>query len=398
MKSHGTKKESKVADGAVEQDADILSEDEEINEDEAFNSDDERRWGHLFGNTSSSSKKRKIDGDEDDNDDEEDEDEISEDDDDDEGMASEDDNSADGDGGQYMLELLENLDKATKKPEKGSSGHRHSSIPESEFSASVLQGTKLTMDQLMSGISNTQKFSSVVKSVAPVSGSDDGKTNKLSTAKTPASRIVSERAMRKVQYQEQSKNMSLWTEAIQENRRAETLDFRCKERLDVTRDGLVSSFTPTTDFEIEIQKALQEAAATTEEDILKKEQSMVAGTEDDDDLGGVTMTLQEFKKRQGELAKYRALMFYEEIKMHHINKIKSKRYRKIRKKQRTNQAQKDIEARLQGGDDELLKELQEKEEMERMKERMTLAHKNTSKWARQQLARKGKLLLLHFSL
>lgn len=389
MKTHETrKKESQGTDGAVEQVADdILSGDEEIDEDEAFNSEDERRWGHLFGNTSTSSKKRKIDsGDDDEDEEEEDEDDdFSED--EDEGIASEDDNSTDGDGGQYMLELLENLDKANRKPVKGSS--RHSIIPESEFSASVLQGTKLTMDQLMSGISNTQKFSSVVKSVAPITGSDDGKANKLSTAKTPASRIVSERAMRKVQYEEQSKNISLWTEAIQENRRAETLDFRCKERLDVTRDGLVSSFTPTTDFEIEIQKALQEAAATTEEDIQKNEQRLAAGTEDDDDLGGVTMTLQEFKKRQGELAKIRALMFYEEIKMHHINKIKSKKYRKIRKKQRTNQTQKDLEARLQGGDDELLKELQEKEEMERVKERMTLAHKNTSKWARQQLARKG---------
>ena len=356
-------------------------EDEDIDEDEAFNSDDERRWGHFF-DTSSKKSSQKVAPDED-----QDSQSTSDDNGDDDGILSNDDDSADGDDGQYMLELLENLDdKDKKKRTELTSGH-HYSTPESEFSASVVQGTHLTMEQLMSGISNTKGFSSLAKSIATISGG----SNKLATAKTPASRIMSERAMRKVQYEEQSKNVSLWTEAIQENRKAETLDFRCKERMCVTREGLVSTFTPATDFEKEIEKALEAAGAATEEDIQRKEQDSVFGGNGelyDDDLGAATLTLQEYKRRQGELAKMRALMFYEEIKMHHINKIKSKKYRKIRKKQRHNTKQKELEAQLDDNP-ELLKELQEKEEMERMKERMTLAHKNTSKWAKQQLGRKG---------
>jgi U3 small nucleolar RNA-associated protein 14 len=57
----------------------------------------------------------------------------------------------------------------------------------------------------------------------------------------------------------------------------------------------------------------------------------------------------EYKKRHGELAKMRALMFYEEQKRHRINKIKSKKYRKIQKRKR--EREKDAEdegARLDG--------------------------------------------------
>ena len=82
----------------------------------------------------------------------------------------------------------------------------------------------------------------------------------------------------------------------------------------------------------------------------------------------------------------RSLLFYEERKRHQINKIKSKKYRKIRKKQNEREAGKEMEL-LRSSDPELARELDEQEATKRMKERMTLAHKNTSKWARQQLRR-----------
>merc|ERR1719330_498844 len=89
------------------------------------------------------------------------------------------------------------------------------------------------------------------------------------------------------------------------------------------------------------------------------------------------------------MAKIRALMFYEEQKHNRIKKIKSKTYRRIRKKQRLRdeeRAQKDLLLNG-GGDDDYERELKEKQEMNRVKERMSLAHKNTSKWAKKQLRR-----------
>lgn len=39
---------------------------------------------------------------------------------------------------------------------------------------------------------------------------------------------------------------------------------------------------------------------------------------------GQAYTVEEVKERQAELSKMRALMFYQERKQHHMNKIKSK--------------------------------------------------------------------------
>ena len=46
------------------------------------------------------------------------------------------------------------------------------------------------------------------------------------------------------------------------------------------------------------------------------------------------MSPEELRERQAELAKVKALMFYEQMKRHRLNKIKSKAYRRIRKRQR----------------------------------------------------------------
>lgn len=69
-----------------------------------------------------------------------------------------------------------------------------------------------------------------------------------------------------------------------------------------------------------------------------------------------------------------------------MNKIKSKKYRRIRKKQRARLKEAEVAAQIEE-DPDVARDLEEREEMERMKERMTLAHKNTSKWAKRVLKR-----------
>ena len=131
------------------------SSDEEIDEDLAFNSDDERMYGNLFKPKKSSSKRKReqqqkrgvdfdseessiddgeSDGDEDDDDHDDESGEES-----DDGFASDDDDD-EGDGGQFMLDLLNNLDKketdAQKEVEDMRALMAHSSkVPESEFGA-----------------------------------------------------------------------------------------------------------------------------------------------------------------------------------------------------------------------------------------------------------------------
>ena len=393
-----------VEDGNVSSD-----EDEEISEDEAFNSDDERQFGSLFSKKKSGSggskKKSGMQLDSSDDDDSGSDDGYSESEDD--GIASDDDDE-EGDGGQYvrklptyqymfaveeyfdsmgfvcfewlqlfllltmsllitslyylqqMLDLLNNLDKGTPSKQKNEASSQlaqsSSRLAESEFSSTGVKNAGLTLDSLMGGIADTKGFGRVQKAFKDIASvptadgkSDDGK-KVLETTKAPVAKIVSERASRKVHYEEASGDVKRGTGVVKQNREAETLDFRPKDKMNIDREDLVGKFEATTDFEKEVADALEKAGAESEKDIARRERAELMGEDGadadinaddddamaalDDDLGGNRISLEEYKKRHGELAKMRALMFYEEQKRHHINKIKSKKYRKIRKKQR----------------------------------------------------------------
>lgn len=343
------------------------SDDEEIDEDEAFNSEDERKFGAFFG---------KQDGGEDRGGDDEDDEDVTSGSDDSEGDDDDDDDDEEeDDGGQYMLDLLNKLDsgnshnKHTDGTEKLSLAQM-ASLPESEFSSSITK-KGLTLDNLMEGLQDTQGFTKLQKTFA--------KQGQATPA--PLAKVVADRTQRQIAYTDQSKQISGWTKAVQDNRQAETLDFKPKERLEVTRDSLVDKFEPTTDFEKEIHQALEEAGQQDEEAILKAEEAALQ-----DDLGANKLTMEEYKKRRGQLAQMRALLFYHEQKRHQMKKIKSKKYRRIRKKQRERVKEGEMEAAIED-DADLANELKHKEEVSRIQERMTLAHKNTSKWAKRILKR-----------
>jgi U3 small nucleolar RNA-associated protein 14 len=271
-----------------------------------------------------------------------------------------------------MMELLNKLDGSNNNvvDEKKLSLAQMGSIKESEYSNSISK-TNLTLDSLMEGIQDTQGFRDLQKTLS----------KQQAATPAPLDKVVADRLQRKMAYVAQSKDLSRWVKVIQENRQAETLDFKPKDRLDVTRDTLVDKFEPKTDFEKEIEQALEEAGQQDEEAVLKAEEDALQ-----DDLGANRLTMEEYKKRRGQLAQIRALMFYHEQKRHHMKKIKSKKYRKIRKKQRERLKGSALEAAMED-DEELAKELKEKEEVARIQERMTLAHKNTSKWAKRILKR-----------
>ena len=343
------------------------SDDEEIDEDEAFNSEDERMYGHFFTKGGGDGKSSDVDTDDE---------EVSSDDDDDDSEANDNEEEED-DRGQYMLDLLNKLDDSSSTTKSKSIGDGQkltmsqiNSIPESEYSTSISK-KGLTLDNLMEGLKDTQDFQSLQKTFS----------KQVKATPAPLEKVVASRTERQIAYKNQIEEVSGWTKAIQENRQAETLDFKPKQRLDLTKDSLVDKFEPTTDFEKELYNALEEAGQQDEEAILKREEHALQ-----DDLGANRLTMDEYKKRRGQLAQMRALMFYHEQKRHHMKKIKSKKYRRIRKKQRERMKESELQAAMED-DEELEKELKEKEEVGRIQERMTLAHKNTSKWAKRILKR-----------
>ena len=129
---------------------------------------------------------------------------------------------------------------------------------------------------------------------------------------------------------------------------------------------------PTTELESAVDKLLKSA---------KLRENEIAQTES---LKMNELSVEEVAARRAELAKMRDLMFRAEAKAKRIAKIKSKTYRRIKKKERARLAEKLGELEADDPDDE---EARLKREIDRARERATLRHKNTGKWAKAMKAR-----------
>ncbi len=119
---------------------------------------------------------------------------------------------------------------------------------------------------------------------------------------------------------------------------------------------------PSTELETAVHQLLKQAQMR-EEDIQKTEE-----------LKMNHLSTEEVASRRAEVMKTRELLFRAETKAKRIAKIKSKTYRRL--KRRDKEKHRD-EATDSGGPEESLKR-----QAERAKERATLRHKSTGKWAR----------------
>ena len=114
---------------------------------------------------------------------------------------------------------------------------------------------------------------------------------------------------------------------------------------------------------------LLKAAELREQDITKTEE-----------LKMQDLTPEEAAQRRAELRQMRDLMFRAEIKARRVAKIKSKTYRKLKRKEKTKLAER-FGTAAGGEPDELDEEARMKAEVDRARERATLKHKNMGKWA-----------------
>lgn len=95
------------------------------------------------------------------------------------------------------------------------------------------------------------------------------------------------------------------------------------------------------------------------------------------------LSVEEVAQRRGELRKMRELMFRAEIKAKRVGKIKSKTYRRLRRKEKERLGEQ-IDENDSDPEAEKLKQ-----ELDRARERATLRHKHTGKWARQMRNKEG---------
>ncbi|KAL6942652.1 hypothetical protein ACO0QE_003837 [Hanseniaspora vineae] len=183
----------------------------------------------------------------------------------------------------------------------------------------------------------------------------------------PLPQRIQKRNERKAAYEISKDEVSKWQDTVQQNRRADHLDFSKLNETDAKVEA--STFTPIekpmTELEKKVSEVMKQSNLT---DITKKESTF-------EEIATAKMSPEEMRKRTAELRLMRDLMFREERKAKRIKKIKSKAYRRIKKKEMLkNQA-------LVDEDEEEDEQSKEDRDIARAKERMTLKHKTSSKWA-----------------
>jgi len=187
----------------------------------------------------------------------------------------------------------------------------------------------------------------------------------------PAGKVVEQRASRQVQYQLTKKDVSKWQALVAANRRAPHLAFDHEQphAPKNTTATLADKFKPSSNLEQEVAKILNRGGLGSNKGVRRQEVDALQQNEVSiEEVCIVTRCVQsvglapcvccillsfafflhdvqrtcvrcvggvcrQIKKRQGQLAKLKALLFYDELKRRRANKIKSKAYRRVRKRQ-----------------------------------------------------------------
>ncbi|KAK0451758.1 Utp14-domain-containing protein [Armillaria borealis] len=228
-------------------------------------------------------------------------------------------------------------------------------------------GSKLNLDDLLAPLaSQPDTLLSLKKSTKVLNPSS---SSKIRTLSAPLPQRAQERLDREAAYEKTKEEVDKWSATMKRIQEAEHLSFplQAKPEGRVSALELAAKFQPTTALESSVD-ALLKTARLRDEDIHETEEGILKMN---------NLSVEEVAQRRAELRKTRELMFRAEIKAKRVAKIKSKTYRKIKRKEKERLGEKIDEG---GSDDD---ELVMKKEMERARERATLRHKNTGKWARQ---------------
>lgn len=196
----------------------------------------------------------------------------------------------------------------------------------------------------------------------------------------PLPKRQQDRLDRAAAYEQSKETLNRWIDTVKHNRRAEHLSFPLKDPNATPAPGsqrlLPTSYSqPLTDLENTIQNILKDSGLAGSDG--KTEEQQVQAYEE---LRTNKMPLEEVQARRAELRRARELLFREEIRAKRINKIKSKSYRKVHRKERERNMQREKDALAAAGVDDSESE-KERQDRRRAEERMGARHRE-SRWAK----------------
>ncbi|GAX85472.1 hypothetical protein CEUSTIGMA_g12888.t1 [Chlamydomonas eustigma] len=218
-----------------------------------------------------------------------------------------------------------------------------------------------------SGKARKRKLAAAGAAVAPVAA--------------PLPRLIKERQERKAGYEDTKEEVTKWQSIVKANREAPTLVFTSARgevgRINTTQ-AIVAQHTPETALEEEVAALLEKAGAASAKAVQEAEEKLALKS----------LTLEEVRARQERLAKMRSLLFHHELKAKRLKAIKSKDYRKrMAKVEKLHAKKTGASIADEEADSDAERAAEAEAEFERARERLTLRHRNTSKWARRALKR-----------
>ncbi|KAI9285465.1 small-subunit processome [Umbelopsis sp. AD052] len=257
---------------------------------------------------------------------------------------------------------------------------RTEAYDENEFSmpahSASVSGAKKKLDlaDLMGTLDDDTGFGGLKKNLEALEGS--GKSKIKDTLSAPLPKRIQDRLNRQAAYKEAKDEVGKWQPLVKQNREADHLSFPMVEKAVAPNSNaaLTSTFQAETSMEKQIEEALAAAGMKDKEE------------EEFEALELNKLSVEEVQARRNELRMMRELMFRHELKAKRIKKIKSKAYRKVARKEKLKELAK-IQAQIAEDDPEAAREEQLQAETDRALERMSLRHKNTGKWAQQQIKR-----------
>lgn len=194
---------------------------------------------------------------------------------------------------------------------------------------------------------------------------------KSKTLEKPLEKPQAERIRRTIGYTNTKRELDRWEPIVMSNRAAPHLTFPLNTDLEVRTD--TSTLNCQWRVKTDLQKELEKFENKTEEYIIEPEERF-------------PLTLEEVMERRRETAKLRAVQSYKEAKARRQNKIKSKKFHRIQRREKMKQQIKEFELLQKTNPEEALKKLEEIEKA-RAEERVSLRHRSTGQWARNKQVR-----------
>lgn len=282
---------------------------------------------------------------------------------DDASSESEDDDEDDADDEERVARMRDRLEALDSKSRK-------TSAPISTTAATVddfLEDTGLDFDKPTSKKKKSQKPTTIA---APLPKRQQNKLDR---------EVATEKA---------KEQLDRWRDTVIRNRRAEFLSFPLQGAADQAAPTGTEKFIPATqeapqnELEESIQRIMQESGLAAKQkkvdaDELDEETALLKAEE----LAEKQLPVEEVLRRRQELRRQRELLFREEIKAKRIAKIKSKSYRRVHRKERERDADRERKMLEEMGIDPEDEDDKERADRKRAEARMGTKHKE-SKWAK----------------